>query len=85
MVAAFQKGILRQIDHLLDLPFDREKVAHLCSVSCNVVVDIVMIEWKMNLLLIHNLRSERELMRQIPMRIDYRWFLDMDASTFVGS
>ena len=67
--------LLRQIDRLLDLSFVREKVAHLYGKNGNVSVDPVVIMRMMILLFIDNVRSERELMRQIPLRIDYLWFL----------
>lgn len=67
--------LLRQIDRLLDLSFVREKVAHLYGKNGNISVDPVVIMRMMILLFIDNLRSERELMRQIPLRIDYLWFL----------
>jgi len=67
--------LLRQIDRLLDLSFIREKVAHLFGKNGNVSVDPVVIMRMMILLFVDNLRSERELMRQIPLRIDYLWFL----------
>ena len=67
--------ILRQLDKVLDLGFVREEVADCYGERGNVSIDPVVLVRLMLLLFIDNVRSERELMRVLPLRIDYLWFL----------
>lgn len=66
---------LRQLNRLLDLEFVRNETARFYGKRGNVSVDPVIIMKMMLLLFWDNVRSERELMRVIPLRIDYLWFL----------
>ncbi len=66
---------LRRLNKALDLGFVREEVARFYGRKGNVSVDPVIIMKMMLLLFLDNVRSERELMRIIPLRIDYLWYL----------
>jgi transposase len=66
---------LRKLKSVLELDFVRQEVAGCYGSNGNVSVDPVVIIKMMLLLFWDNVRSERELMRVIPLRIDYLWFL----------
>ena len=66
---------LRKLRETLKLDFVREEVAGCYGRKGNVSVDPVIVMKMMLLLFWDNVRSERELMRVIPLRIDYLWFL----------
>jgi len=66
---------LRKINELLKLDFVREEVANFYGTKGNVSEDPAVIIKMMLLLFLDNVRSERELMRIIPERLDYMWFL----------
>ena len=66
---------LRKLRETLKLDFVREEVAGCYGRKGNVSVDPVIVMKMMPLLFWDNVRSERELMRIIPLRIDYLWFL----------
>src|SRR5260370_6415502 len=66
---------LRRIDETLELDFVRREVAQFYGTKGNVSEDPVVIMKMMLLLFLDNVRSERELMRIIPGRLDYMWFL----------
>ena len=66
---------LRKLKETIKLEFVREEVAHCYGRKGNVSVDPVIVMKMMLLLFWDNVRSERELMRIIPLRIDYLWFL----------
>ena len=66
---------LRKLREALQLDFVREEVAGCYGRKGNVSVDPVLVMKMMLLLFWDNVRSERELMRIIPLRIDYLWFL----------
>lgn len=67
--------LLRKLSRLLDLGFVREAVSRSYGRNGNVSVDPVVIMKMLLLLFLYNVRSERELMRVIPLRIDYLWYL----------
>lgn len=67
--------ILRKLNQTLDLSFMRHEVAPFYGKKGNVSVDPVIIIKMMLLLFLDNVKSERELMRIIPLRIDYLWYL----------
>src|SRR6478752_8217306 len=67
--------LLRKINRVLDLSFVREEVAGFYGRNGQVSVDPVIIMKLMLLLFMDNVRSERELMRVMPLRLDYLWFL----------
>src|SRR6201997_2566153 len=66
---------LRRINETLELDFARREVAKFYGTKGNVSKDPVVIMKMMLLLFLDNVRSERELMRIIPERLDYMWFL----------
>ncbi len=66
---------LRKLRETVNLDFVREEVAGSYGRKGNVSVDPVIVMKMMLLLFWDNVRSERELMRIIPLRIDYLWFL----------
>lgn len=67
--------LLRRLDRVLDLGFVREEVTSFYGQRGNVSIDPVVLMRLMLLLFLDNVRSERELMRMLPLRIDYLWFL----------
>lgn len=67
--------LLRRLDKVLDLEFVRQEVCGLYGRRGNVSVDPVILMRLMLLLFLDDVRSERELMRLLPLRIDYLWFL----------
>ena len=74
---------LRKIDGLVDFNFIRSKVADLYGKVGNPSVDPAVILKLMFLVFYENIRSERALTQQLPLRLDWLWFCgyDIDAST----
>ena len=70
-----KEHLLRKISKALDLGFVRAEVAGFYGSTGNVSVDPVIIVKLMLLLFLDDIRSERELMRIVPLRLDYLWFL----------
>lgn len=66
---------LRAIRARIDFSFVRSEVAHCYGYNGQVSVDPEVILKLMFLLFLDNVRSERELMRMLPERLDYLWFL----------
>ena len=66
---------LRKLNEVLKLDFVREEVGNFYGMKGNVSEDPAVIMKMMLLLFLDNVRSERELMRIIPERPDYMWFL----------
>jgi len=66
---------LRKLNRALDLNFVRHETASYYGKNGNASVDPVIIMKMMLLLFLDNVKSERELMRIIPFRIDYLWYL----------
>ena len=66
---------LRRIRAALDLSFVRKEVAHTYGRRGNKSVPPEVIVRMMLLLFMDDIKSERELMRIIPERLDYLWFL----------
>lgn len=66
---------LRKLRQVLDLSFVHQEVSGCYGRNGNVSVDPVIVLKMMLLLFWDNVASERELMRVIPLRIDYLWFL----------
>jgi len=67
--------ILRRLNACLDLNFVREEVASKYGRNGQVSVDPVVFMKMMLLLFLDDVKSERELMRIIPLRLDYLYFL----------
>jgi transposase len=66
---------LRAIRAAIDFTFVREQVAHCYGRNGNESVDPVVIMKLMFVLFFDNVKSERELLRMLPERLDYLWFL----------
>jgi len=66
---------LRKLKGVLQLDFVKQEVSRFYGSNGNVSVDPVIIMKMMLLLFWDNVAGERELMRVIPLRIDYLWFL----------
>ena len=66
---------LRQIRAVVDFSFVRQEVARCYGRNGQVSVDPEVILKLMFLLFLDNVKSERELMRMLPERLDYLWFL----------
>lgn len=68
---------LRRVLALIDFTFAREVVAHTYGDNGNVSLDPAVLLKLMFLLYQENVRSERELMRRLPERLDWLWFLGL--------
>ena len=66
---------LRRVQAMIDFTFARAAVAHTYGETGNVSVDPVVLLKLMFLLFHENVRSERELVRRLPERLDWLWFL----------
>jgi transposase len=66
---------LRRIAEAIDFSFVRDEVRELYGRKGNESVNPEVILKLMFLLFLDNVKSERELMRIIPERLDYLWFL----------
>ena len=69
---------LRKIKQCLDFDFIRSQVTDLYGTNGNQSVDPSVILKLMFLLFYENIKSERALMRQLPLRLDWLWFCDYD-------
>jgi IS5 family transposase len=72
---------LRRIDQAIDFGFVRPRVAALYGYNGHESIDPVLIVKLMFLCFYENIRSERELMRQLPMRLDWLWFCGLDLDS----
>jgi len=70
--------LLRQINRHLDFDFVYNEVKDAYGQRGNVSVPPPVILKMMLLLVLYNVRSERELMSTIPERLDWMWFLGYD-------
>ncbi len=69
--------LLRKIAAALDLSFARSVVAGTYGSRGHVSEDPVVILKLMLLLFLDDVKSERELMKIVPLRLDYLWFLGL--------
>ena len=69
---------LRRLADVLSLEFVYQEVGASYGKRGNVSVDPAVILKMMLLLFLDDVKSERELMRIIPLRLDYLWFLGFD-------
>ena len=69
---------LRAIKRAVDFGFVRPRVAGFYGLDGHQSEDPIVILKLMLLLFFDNIASERELMRIVPERLDYLWFLDFD-------
>lgn len=72
---------LRRVKQLIDFDFSYEEVKDLYGDNGNVSVPPPVILKLMLLLVLYNVRSERELMDTVPERIDWLWFLGYDLDS----
>jgi transposase len=72
---------LRRIKKHIDFTFIYDEVRSSYGTSGNVSVPPPIILKLMLLLVLYNVRSERELMETIPERLDWLWFLDYTIET----
>lgn len=73
--------VLRKIRSNVDFNFIYAEVKDLYGGRGNVSVPPPTILRMMLLLILYNVRSERELMNTLPMRLDWLWFLDYDLDS----
>src|SRR5512133_1109011 len=73
--------LLRKVNAKLDLSFVPGMVRHCYGRSGNTSLDPRVVMKMMLLLFLYNIRSERELMEQIAVRMDFLWFLGFDLET----
>lgn len=69
---------LRRIQRVVDFTFIRSQVADLYGSCGHTSVDPVVLLKLMFLLFYENVKSERQLMAQLPMRLDWLWFCGYD-------
>ncbi len=72
---------LRRIKECVDFGFIYDEVRPLYGPSGNVSVPPPVILKLMLLVVLYNVRSERELMETLPERLDWLWFLDYTIET----
>jgi len=72
--------ILRKIKEKIDFDFAYKEVEDTYGQNGNVSVPPPVILKMMLLLILYNVRSERELMMTIPERLDWLWFLGYDLN-----
>jgi transposase len=70
--------LLRRIQEQIDFNFIYAEVRDTYGSNGNVSIPPPVILKMMLLLVLYNVRSERELMETIPMRLDWLWFLGYD-------
>jgi len=70
--------ILRKIHEKIDFDFIYKEVRHTYGNKGNISVPPPVILKLMLLLFLYNVRSERELMATLPLRLDWLWFLGYD-------
>jgi len=75
--------ILRKIQEQIDFDFIYAEVKDSYGDNGNVSIPPAVILKMMLLLVLYNVRSERELMETIPMRLDWLWFLGYDIDSDV--
>lgn len=70
--------ILRKVEKCIDFDFIYKNVKDKYGTNGNVSVPPPVLLKMMLLLIFYNVRSERELMATIPVRLDWLWFLGYD-------
>lgn len=73
-----KEHILRKIHEKIDFNFIYKEVKHTYGKKGNVSVPPPVILKLMLLLFLYDVRSERELMATLPLRLDWLWFLGYD-------
>jgi len=74
-------SVLRKIRKHIDFEFIYQEVKDCYGEKGNVSVPPPVILKMMLLLILYNVRSERELMNTLPMRLDWLLFLDYDLDS----
>lgn len=69
---------LRKVKKLIDFSFIRSEVKDFYGCNGNQSIDPVVILKLMFLLFYENIKSERALANQLPVRLDWLWFCDYD-------
>jgi transposase len=72
---------LRKIHQEIDFDFVYDEVKDKYGANGNVSIPPPVILRLMLLLVMYNVRSERELVQTLPMRLDWLWFLGFDLDT----
>lgn len=72
---------LRRIENILDLTFAYDEVKGCYGYNGNVSLPPPLVLKLMLLLVLYNVRSERELMETLPERLDWLWFLGLDLDS----
>ena len=72
-----QDHLLRRIDELVDFEFVRTRVSGCYGKNGHLSEDPIVIMKLMLLLFLESVKSERELLRTLPMRLDWLWILGM--------
>jgi len=75
--------LLRRIKEKIDFDFIYKEVKDTYGGNGNVSIPPPVILKMMLLLILYNVRSERELMDTIPLRLDWLWFLGYDLDSVV--
>jgi transposase/uncharacterized protein (UPF0179 family) len=78
-----ENHILRKVAKYIDFDFTYKEVKDKYGSKGNVSVPPPVILKMMLLLIFYNVRSERELMATIPVRLDWLWFLGYDLDVEV--
>ena len=73
-----QNHSLRKINEKIDFDFIYKEVRDTYGINGNVSIAPPVILKMMLILILYNVRSERELMNTIPFRLDWLWFLGYD-------
>jgi len=76
-----EEHILRRIRKHIDFDFIYREVKDRYGVNGNVSVPPPVILKLMMLSVLYNVRSEREFMATLPMRLDWIWFLGYDLDS----
>jgi transposase len=76
--------LLRKIQEKIDFDFIYAEVKETYGDNGNVSIPPPVILKMLLLLILYNVRSERELMETIPMRLDWLWFLGYDLDSEVA-
>ena len=77
--------LLRKIQEQIDFDFIYDEVKDCYGDNGNVSIPPPVILKMMLLLILYNVRSERELMETIPLRLDWLWFLGYDLDSEVAN
>jgi len=75
-----QNHILRKINEKIDFTFIYKEVRDAYGINGNVSVAPTVILKMVLLVILYNVRSERELMNTIPLRLDWLWLLGYDLT-----